>query len=354
MRRSVAHSAAALAVVGVAACGAGQAAAPDSAPPTVAGVGELPAELTRDTEPATSTSTTTTTDMRLPSGPRLRIDGTTEYELPIGRTVSGNRLLVIGDSILASISDRYGGQLCDRLVPLGWAVEVDAESGRDVTFGQEVLDERLAAGWDAAVVMLGNNYRDDVEQFAADLEQIVTRLAPRPTVLITVTEFQESRAEVNFVVRTLAREHPSVRLVEWASRTRDADELLGDDGLHLSEQGRVELARMISLPLLGVPGVGECLDSDYDDDSRAPEIPYDDDDDSDDGSTPPPADPDPAPTPDPDPDPTPAPTVPVTEPEPTSPPEPEPTSPPEPEPEPTSPPAPDPTSPPPDTLPGRV
>jgi hypothetical protein len=49
-----------------------------------------------------------------------------EIELPeikgglIGPKVSGNRLLMIGDSILASTSSRYGNEMCDALVPLGW------------------------------------------------------------------------------------------------------------------------------------------------------------------------------------------------------------------------------------------
>ena len=93
-------------------------------------------------------------------------------------------MLVIGDSILASISERYGGQLCDRLVPRGWAVEVDAEVGRFIEFGRRVLDRRLDAGWDAAVVMLGNNYGGDPEAFGRELDALLDELAPMPVVLI--------------------------------------------------------------------------------------------------------------------------------------------------------------------------
>ena len=130
-------------------------------------------------------------------------------------------------------------------------------------------------------------------QFAADLEEIVRRLAPRPTVLLTVTEFQASRAEVNEVVRALGEDYENVRVVDWAQRTRDAPELLGADGLHLSEQGRLELATQIAGPLQRYKGIGACLDSDYDDDSQAPDVDLGDDDDGDDGWTPPPPAPDP-------------------------------------------------------------
>jgi lysophospholipase L1-like esterase len=313
-----------LTAVGLAACGAGEAASPASPPPTVGDIGELPDELS---PPPTTSAPPTTDPVARPRStspaPPETIAGESDYRFPIGRTIDGNRLLVIGDSILAAISDRYGGQLCDRLVPLGWAVEVDAESGRDVTFGLQVLDDRLDAGWDAAVVMLGHNYRDDVQQFAADMEEIVRRLAPRPTLLLTVTEFEPSRSEVNFVIRSLGHEYDNVRIVEWAERTRDAEELLGDDGLHLSEQGRLELATQIARPLLRVAGTGECLGSDYDDDSQAPDVDLGDDgedgedgDVGDDGWTPPAQEPDPGfppllePGPAPDPDPAPDPTAP--------------------------------------------
>ena len=89
-----------------------------------------------------------------------------EIELPevagglIGPKVSGNRLLMIGDSIMASTSSRYGNEMCDALVPLGWQVAIEAEASRFAEFGVRVLDQRLnaEAGWDAAVVFLGTNY----------------------------------------------------------------------------------------------------------------------------------------------------------------------------------------------------
>ena len=51
---------------------------------------------------------------------------------------------MIGDSVLASISNRYGDELCDQLVPRGWVVEVDAEVGRRIEFGRQVLAQRRA------------------------------------------------------------------------------------------------------------------------------------------------------------------------------------------------------------------
>jgi hypothetical protein len=159
--------------------------------------------------------------------------------------------------------------------------------------------------------MLGNNYRNDPGQFAADLDAILQRLSPRPTLLLTVTEFKDAQSEVNYVVRSLAPDYPNVHVVDWAARTNEAEELLGDDGLHLSEAGRAELARMIGMRLLAVDGAGECLGSEYDDDSQAPDIDLDDVD----GDDAPPAA-------NPEPDPGPQPTTPATAPDPTTPPAP--------------------------------
>ena len=73
--------------------------------------------------------------------PPVNADGTTA-EL-VGESSPGNRILIIGDSIMASTSSRYGGQMCDALVPLGWEVAVEAEPSRFIDFGNRVLDKVL-------------------------------------------------------------------------------------------------------------------------------------------------------------------------------------------------------------------
>ena len=118
---------------------------------------------------------------------------------------------MIGDSITASLAQRYGGEFCKTLVPLGWQVEVDAEASRFVDFGNQVLDKRLAATWDAAYVFLGTNYLGDQQSYRKQLEKIVQRLSPMPVVLLTVTNFAENRQEVNDVISLVATEfsnHP--------------------------------------------------------------------------------------------------------------------------------------------------
>jgi len=189
----------------------------------------------------------------------------------VGAIAAGNRLIVIGDSITASTASRYGGEMCATLVPLGWQVEVDAETGQSVTFGNEVLDIREGAGWDAAVIFLGSNYMRDAEEYHSELTEIVERLAPAPVVLLTVTEFQESRREVNTAILDVAHRHDNVIVIDWAAITRDDPSLLGADGLHPNEDGRTALASAVALALGEAPGSGgSCLPTLFEDDSMGP------------------------------------------------------------------------------------
>jgi hypothetical protein len=191
---------------------------------------------------------------------------------PIGRQVTANRVIVIGDSILASISNRYGDQLCTDLVPRRWAVEVDAEVSRRIEFGRQVLQSRGDANWDAAVVMLGNNYDGDAAAYADELEQLLDELGPIPIVLLTVTRYRPQQDEVNDAIRRIAARHPKVRVVDWAARTAEKDgrKLLAGDRLHLSDAGQVALAGMIA-EQFGLAPQGSrraCLRSAFTDDSQ--------------------------------------------------------------------------------------
>jgi hypothetical protein len=178
---------------------------------------------------------------------------------------------MIGDSILASTSARYGGTMCAALVPLGWQVEIDAESGRFIEFGEQVLRSRLSAGWDASVIMLGNNFDGNVDAYRYVLTDLVNKLSPQPVVLLTVTEFRPDRAAVNGVIRDVASTRSNVTIVDWSARTADAPDVLGGDGLHLSDLGRTVIAGEVAARMGAAPvSPGKCLSTRYTDDSAGP------------------------------------------------------------------------------------
>ncbi len=261
-RRSLAVVLAAAALVG--GCGAADGGADDTIPPvtpvpTIAGVGVVPAVPSAVREPVVVVR------------PPVNEDGT-DAKL-IGEIVDGNRIVMIGDSILASTASRYGDHMCDAVVPLGWEVAVEAEPSRFVEFGNLVLDDLLpedavpANDWDAAVVFLGSNYRGDQAQYEAELVEILDRLEPRPVVLLTVTEYRPEYVEVNEVVNRLGAERGNVTVLDWGA-TSDAPGVLSSDGLHPTDSGRRILAESIAAALGPVDGVGDCLRSTFRDDSR--------------------------------------------------------------------------------------
>lgn len=185
----------------------------------------------------------------------------------LGSLVAGNRLLVIGDSILAGTASRYGGALCSAVVPLGWRVAVEAEAGQLVGFGRTVLRDRIYEGWDAAVVFLGTNYGGSKENYERDLTRIVESLAPRPTLLLTATLFRDSMQQVNEVIRVVASRNSHVSVLDWGTASVQPG-LLNKDRVHPTNAGRAVLVSSIAAALGTAPeSPGACLPAKYTDDS---------------------------------------------------------------------------------------
>ncbi len=260
--RSLAVLAAAAMVV--AGCGSNDGQTDDTIPPvtpvpTIAGVGVVPAAPSAVREPV------------IVVRPPVNEDGT-QAQLT-GEIADGNRVLMIGDSILASTSLRYGNHMCDATVPLGWQVAVEAEPSRFIDFGNRVLDRMLPDDvapendWDAAVVFLGSNYGSNALRYEGELVKILDRLAPRPTLLLTVTEYRPNYVEVNEVVNRLGAERDNVTVLDWKSIS-ETPGILSSDRLHPTDTGRRVLAESVAAALGPFrDGIGDCLRSTFRDDS---------------------------------------------------------------------------------------
>jgi hypothetical protein len=198
-------------------------------------------------------------------------------EAPIGDIVSGDRVLLIGDSVLASAAPRNDGLMCEGLVLFGWEAEIDAEAGRQLDFADEVLDARLepdeGTDWDAIALSFGSGVdgtdADAVEAFATELDAVLERVSPRPTVLFTLLEVDDGRAAVNEVIRDRVETHPNVLIVEFAEAGGDDVALLDDEGLELTEDGMKRFSIRTAAAFGKAPGDddGTCLPSDYVDDT---------------------------------------------------------------------------------------
>lgn len=260
-------------VVLAAACGSGQTTERPRAvdvPDTVT-LGRLPEPLsspgTIPVPPTTPRTTAAPTTVALPEP----IAGA------VADAVVGYRVLLVGDTVLASTAPRNDGIMCDVLTSFGWTVEIAAERGRFVEFGHEVLDRRLETGddelWDVAAVMFGNHFDGDQLAFERQLEGLLDRLAPRPTLVYTVSELDDDAVAINEVIRELPQAYPGVVVIDWAEATaEDVGEMFEDDGPELTEEGSGVLVLYTAAALGKTPGgergePGECLPSVFVDDS---------------------------------------------------------------------------------------
>ena len=186
----------------------------------------------------------------------------------LGASATGNRLIVIGDSILAGTAARYGNEMCNTLVPMGWNTVVEAEAGQPASFGRDVLKARIYDGWDAAVVFLGTNPSANIDRYRQDMTRIIESLAPRPTLLLTTTLFRESQKAVNDVIREIAASHSNVSLLDWGTASMQPG-VLNKDNVHPTTAGRTLLVRAIAAAVGNAPtSPGKCLPAQFTDDSR--------------------------------------------------------------------------------------
>lgn len=202
-----------------------------------------------------------------PSGETIPIRDET-----VGDVADGPRLLMIGDSIFAAVSRRYTNLACQRLTPLGWQVSIEAEVGRAVEFGPRVLSAKLDETWHAAVVFLGTNYWRDQDRYEADLVKTLDRLEPRPTVLLSVTEWGSDQRKVNEVIADQVLNRDNVWFVDWKSIS-ETPGVLSLDGIHPSDEGNDLLVSTLAAVLGRAPGgeKGSCLPSEFSDDMRLPD-----------------------------------------------------------------------------------
>jgi len=233
---------------------------PSSTPPsgplgTVGGIGVLPSVSPAD--PATAGSR----EPVLPS-----------FDRTIGQVVEGPRLLLIGDSILATVARRYNNKACRRLVPLGWQMVIEAEIGKSIEFGPEVLKAKMDERWDAAVVFLGTNYWQTPEDYERLLAFILDELSPRPIALFTTSMYRPKQREVNDAIEAEARNRDNVWLVDWESISK-SDGVLSGDGIHPSMEGNDLLVAVLAKVLGNAPGggAGKCLESEFVEDEMLPE-----------------------------------------------------------------------------------
>jgi hypothetical protein len=240
-------------VVGVSACGIGS--QESSTGGTLDGVGRIPGN---DFVGVATLPPDIAADVKFP-----KLQGAV-----LGSVATGNRLLIVGDSIVASISKRYGNEACALMVPQGWKVALEAEAGQFAEFGSKVLDRRWNEGWDAVVLVLGTNYDGNKTRYRTAMEKILAKISPTPVLLLNTTEFRSKQAQVNEIIEDLVATNENATLLDWRtiSATRS---VRANDGIHPSDDGRVVLATAIARAVGVAPASpGDCMKPYFQDDSR--------------------------------------------------------------------------------------
>ena len=219
--------------------------------------------------PTTATTSTTTSAPPAPEGP---------IEAPVGALVSGDRILLVGDSILASAAPSNGGQLCDALELFGWQVEIDALSDRGIDFAAGVLDARMTPDndqdpdWDVIALSFGSDVDGTdttaLTEFGTELGDLIDRVAPRPVLLYTLVEKGHAgRAAINDLIRAQPGSHPNVLVVEFADAGDDGVAVLDNNGKSLTDDGMKRFSIRTAAAVGDAPGGsdGLCLPSQYQD-----------------------------------------------------------------------------------------
>ncbi|MEN9505135.1 MAG: hypothetical protein RI958_1061 [Actinomycetota bacterium] len=194
----------------------------------------------------------------------------------VGEVAAGNKILMIGDSILAATASRFGGSMCRALTPLGWQVLLEAEASRPISFAAEVqasVDTRLPdIRWDAGLIFLGTNFFGQPASYQRALDRAVRYFGDVPVVLVTLTEYDSRIPAANRAIEAVAAKYSNVSLIDWRTVTADRPQLLISDGVHPNDRGRAVLIQLITERLGQAPKrPGRCLASTFIDDAELPE-----------------------------------------------------------------------------------
>ncbi|MEZ5257210.1 MAG: hypothetical protein R2705_10070 [Ilumatobacteraceae bacterium] len=238
-RRLVSSSLAAVALV-VASCATSNGASPPQQV-TLDNVGVLPAQV-----PLTAA---TSLDNPVAETGVVSAGGSTRD------SVEDVRVFMEGDSVLRGLTIGSPDALDLFVASLGWDLTVDARDGRFTDEGVRMIKSRASEVHEVLVTMLGNNYDGDPKRYAEDLTSLLLDYPDvKLFVMFTVPEFESEQREVNDVLRGLAAIDDRIVLVDWERISRTYDGVLGSDGLHPTEYGRLVLAQAIGLALGRAPG----------------------------------------------------------------------------------------------------
>jgi lysophospholipase L1-like esterase len=153
---------------------------------------------------------------------------------------------VIGDSL--TVGARDIGGLARLLGDDGWEPRIIARTGAVTPWGLAQVEARPAVPA-TAVVALGTNPGSAVRGFASEVEAVVDALITRGARrVLWVTPHHADGRQYDAKARVLlavARSRPELVIADWRPVAERHREWMDPDGVHLSDDGYLALARFM-------------------------------------------------------------------------------------------------------------
>ena len=174
-------------------------------------------------------------------------------EAPIG--ITDPRILFVGDSVSLGMAIGNPDPLDAYVQSLGWQITLDGRVGRFTDEGIRVLQKRKSEIHQVLVLMLGNNYGGDQDQFRLQVAQILQLASDaKRIIMFTVPLYAAKQQEVNDVLRQAAMGDPRLTLIDWETASRLFKGALSGDGIHPTTYGAMILDQMLAVTLGPAPG----------------------------------------------------------------------------------------------------
>lgn len=145
-------------------------------------------------------------------------------------------VFLLGDSVMVGATD----ELVKRLPN----ASLDSQVGRQLSKGIQILNERKANNTlsDTVIIHLGNNSPINQHQID-DLVSLLTE--KRKLVFVNLKLPRNYESANNQLLNEAAKKHPNIRIVDWHTRSMNAENVFGKDGIHLLGNGAKLYAELI-------------------------------------------------------------------------------------------------------------
>jgi hypothetical protein len=113
-----------------------------------------------------------------------------------------------------------------------------------------------------SVVVIDVGYNDVPSDYGADLDRVMQMLVRHGVTTVIWVTMQENRPlyrATNAAIASAARRWPQLRIADWHEASRTKTTWFVDDGLHLSRQGAMGLARFLRPLVLASSCTAACL-----------------------------------------------------------------------------------------------